>query len=109
MGTRWPIAAKRPAPFNSSKAAVRLLPDLWRAHFELGMALGHKGDQKSATPGVSQIVMLEIKLDDALRYIASAVDSRGGLHEDNHCVSRGSVVRLDDFIALIWVHGVALR
>jgi Flp pilus assembly protein TadD len=55
------------------ETAVRLQPDGWRAHFELGMALGHKGDQKSATPGVSQIVMLEIKIDDAMRYIASAV------------------------------------
>lgn len=62
---------------------------------------------KEGLSGVPQIDMLEITIDDALRYIASAVDSRGGLHEDNYPVSRGSVVRLDDFSALIWVHGVS--
>ncbi len=62
---------------------------------------------KEGLSGVPQIDMLEITIDDALRYIASAVDSKGGLHEDNYPVSRGSVVRLDDFSALIWVHGVS--
>jgi argonaute-like protein implicated in RNA metabolism and viral defense len=56
--------------------------------------------------GVSQIEMLEIVIDDTLRYVASAVDAHGGLHEDNYPVRRGSVVRLDDFTALVWVHGV---
>jgi hypothetical protein len=61
---------------------------------------------KEGLSGVSQVEMLEIVIDDALRYIASSVDSRGILHEDNYPVSRGSVVRIDDFTALIWVHGV---
>ena len=61
---------------------------------------------KEGLSGVSQIDMLEITIDEALRYIASTVDNSGGLHEDNYPVSRGSVVRLDDFTALIWVHGV---
>jgi hypothetical protein len=56
--------------------------------------------------GVSQIEMLEIVIDDTLRYIASSVDAQGGLREDNYPVSRGSVVRLDDYAALVWVHGV---
>jgi argonaute-like protein implicated in RNA metabolism and viral defense len=56
--------------------------------------------------GESQIEMLEIVIDDTLRYVASAVDAQGRLHEDNYPVRRGSVVRLDDFTALIWVHGV---
>ena len=29
--------------------AVRLQPDLWRAHFELGMALGRSGNPTAAT------------------------------------------------------------
>lgn len=62
---------------------------------------------KEGLSGVKQIDMLEITIDKALRYIASAVDSRGGLREDNYPVSRGSVVRLDDFTALVWVHGVS--
>jgi hypothetical protein len=56
--------------------------------------------------GVSQIEMLEILIDDKLRYVASAVDARGRLHEDNYPVRRGTVIRLDDFTALVWVHGV---
>jgi len=61
---------------------------------------------KEGLSGVSQIDLLEITIDESLRYIASTVDDRGGLHEDNFPVTRGSVVRLDDFSALIWVHGV---
>jgi hypothetical protein len=61
---------------------------------------------KEGLSGVSQIDMLEITIDEALRYIASSVDAQGGVHEDNYPVSRGSVIRLDDFTALIWVHGV---
>jgi hypothetical protein len=56
--------------------------------------------------GVPQIEMLEVVVDDTLRYIASNVDAKGNLHEDNYPVRRGSVVRLDDFTALLWVHGV---
>jgi len=61
---------------------------------------------KEGLSGVSQVEMLEIVIDDTLRYIASSVDSRGILHEDNYPVSRGTVVRIDDFSALVWVHGV---
>jgi hypothetical protein len=61
---------------------------------------------KEGLSGVSEIDMLEITIDEALRYIASSVDAQGGVHEDNYPVSRGSVVRLDDYTALIWVHGV---
>jgi hypothetical protein len=60
---------------------------------------------KEGLSGVSDIEMLEITIDEGLRYIASTVDSQG-LHEDNYPVSRGSVVRLDDSTALVWVHGV---
>jgi hypothetical protein len=61
---------------------------------------------KEGLSGVAQIEMLEMLIDDSLRYTASSVDSRGILHEDNYPVSRGSVVRIDDFTALVWVHGV---
>ncbi len=61
---------------------------------------------KEGLSGVAEIEMLEIVIDDSLRYVASSVDSRGMLHEDNYPVSRGTVVRVDDFTALVWVHGV---
>ncbi len=56
--------------------------------------------------GVPRVEMLEVVVDDTLRYIASNVDAKGNLHEDNYPVRRGSVVRLDDYSALMWVHGV---
>jgi hypothetical protein len=56
--------------------------------------------------GVAQIDMLEIVVDESMRYVASAVDSYGKLHEDNYPVRRGTTVILDDFTALLWVHGV---
>ena len=61
---------------------------------------------KEGLSGVAEIEMLEIVIDDSLRYVASSVDSQGMLHEDNYPVSRGTVVRVDDFSALVWVHGV---
>jgi len=61
---------------------------------------------KEGLSGVADIEMLEVVIDDTLRYIASNVDGKGNLHEDNYPVRRGSVVRLDDFSALLWVHGV---
>lgn len=61
---------------------------------------------KEGLSGVAEIEMLEIVIDESLRYVASSVDSRGMLHEDNYPVSRGTVVRVDDFSALVWVHGV---
>lgn len=56
--------------------------------------------------GVPQIEMLEVVIDDLLRYVASQVDASGRLREDNYPVRRGTVIRLDDFTALLWVHGV---
>ena len=54
--------------------------------------------------GVERIDMLEIQTEHALRYVAS--NSRNGqINEDNYPVRRGTVVQLDDYSALLWVHG----
>lgn len=108
-------------PFLSRDDARRVGEQIRELFFESRSELPHrvvihkrtrftKDEQfglKEGLSGVAQIDMLEITVDDALRYIASTVDDRGGLHEDNYPVSRGSVVRLDDYSALIWVHGVS--
>jgi hypothetical protein len=52
--------------------------------------------------GVKHIDMLEIQIDNALRYVASAP---GGNGDDNYPVRRGTAMKLDDFTALLWVHG----
>ena len=54
--------------------------------------------------GVESIDMVEIQTDHALRYVASVMRN-GKPDEDNYPVRRGTVLKLDDFTALLWVHG----
>lgn len=54
--------------------------------------------------GVAEVDLLEITIEKAMRYVASAA---GGTRSDNYPVERGSAVRLDRHSALLWVHGVA--
>jgi len=55
--------------------------------------------------GVAAIDMLEIQEDHALRYVASMPRRDGTIDEDNYPVRRGTVMKLDDFTSLMWVHG----
>ena len=57
--------------------------------------------------GVEQLEMLEIQMDRALRYVASVQRPNGTFDEDNYPVRRGTLMRLDDFTALLWVHGAS--
>ena len=61
--------------------------------------------------GVECLEMVEIQIDHALRYVASARRPNGTFDEDNYPVRRGTVMKLDDFTALLWTHGAtsALR
>ena len=54
---------------------------------------------------VEQVDMLEIQTDNALRYVASQTKRDGTIDEDNYPVRRGTAVQLDDYTALLWVHG----
>ncbi len=55
--------------------------------------------------GVKHIDMLEIQIDNALRYVASVPKANGSFDDDNYPVRRGTAMKLDDFTALVWVHG----
>ena len=55
--------------------------------------------------GVKHIDMLEIQIDNALRYVASVPTSDGKFDDDNYPVRRGTAMKLDDYTALVWVHG----
>ena len=57
--------------------------------------------------GVAEIDLLEIYIDHALRYVASEYKN-GKFDEDNYPVRRGTTVKIDDYIALIWIHGVTV-
>jgi len=55
--------------------------------------------------GISNIDMVEINVDDALRYVASVTETQGTLKQDTYPVRRGTVIKMDDFTALLWIHG----
>jgi hypothetical protein len=57
--------------------------------------------------GVDDIEMMEIFVDDSLRYLASSVNSKGELAVDGYPVKRGTAVKLDAHSALLWVHGAS--
>lgn len=54
---------------------------------------------------IGAIDMLEIQEDHALRYVASMQRHDGTFDDDNYPVRRGTVMKLDNFTALLWVHG----
>jgi hypothetical protein len=57
--------------------------------------------------GVDEIDMIEINVDDALRYVSSVLKQNGSFDEDNFPVRRGTVVKVEDYSALLWIHGAA--
>ena len=55
--------------------------------------------------GIPNIDMLEINIDDAMRYVASVADRHRQLKQDTYPVRRGTVIKTSDFTALLWIHG----
>jgi hypothetical protein len=55
--------------------------------------------------GITEIDMLEITIDTALRYVASCVSPEGKIEEDAFPIKRGTVIPLEPQKAVIWVHG----
>lgn len=55
--------------------------------------------------GVKNIDMLEIQIDNAMRYVASVPKFDGSFDDDNYPVRRGTAMVLDQYSALLWVHG----
>lgn len=108
-----------PNPFMSEDDAQRLGETIRHLFFESRIRLPRRVVIHKRTPflkrekiglfnglsGVEHIEMLEIQIDDALRYVASAQRSSGEFYEDNYPVRRGSTIKLDEHTALAWVHG----
>jgi hypothetical protein len=56
--------------------------------------------------GVVHVDMIEINIDDALRYFASRYDfTQKSFSIDMFPVKRGTVIPIDDYSALLWAHG----
>ena len=104
-------------PFMSRDDARRVGESIRELFYEARMKLPRRVVLHKRTPflkdereglldglgGVESIDMLEIQFDRALRYVAG----RDGRSEDLYPVRRGTVVKLDDLTALLWVHGAA--
>ena len=110
---------RRGNPFMSKDDARRTGETIRQLFFDARMKLPRRVVLHKRTPflkdereglldglgGVAAIDMLEIQEDHALRYVASMTRQDGTIDEDNYPVRRGTVIKLDDFTALLWVHG----
>ena len=57
--------------------------------------------------GVDCVELLQIYVDDTLRYLASRPNRQGGFEIDNFPIRRGTTIAVDDHTALLWVHGAS--
>ncbi len=110
---------RRGNPFMSKDDARRTGETIRQLFFDARMVLPRRVVLHKRTPfladereglldglgGVEAIDMLEVQQDHALRYVASMRRRDGTIDEDNYPVRRGTVMKLDKFTALLWVHG----
>lgn len=57
--------------------------------------------------GVACLELLQIFVDDTLRYVASKPTSDGGFDIHGYPIRRGTTIIVDDHTALLWVHGAS--
>ena len=81
------------------------LPERVVFHKQTGFTMAEREGLRAGLDGVRHLDMLEIQFDHALRYMASVQRRDGTIDEDNFPVRRGTVMKIDDFTALLWVHG----
>ena len=85
--------------------ARKTLPNRVVLHKRTPFTKAEREGLRDGLSGVEHLDMLEIQIDHALRYVASVHRPDGTPDEDNYPVRRGTTVRLDDYSALLWVHG----
>ena len=81
------------------------LPDRVVLHKRTPFTKDEREGLADGLSGVRCVEMLEVQIDNALRYVASVTGRDGNIDEDNFPVRRGTAMKLDDFTALVWVHG----
>jgi len=110
---------RRGNPFMSKDDARRIGETIRELFYDARMKLPSRVVLHKRTPflkdereglidglsGVNQVDMLEINIDRAIRYVASQTRRDGTVDEDNYPVRRGTVVQLDPYTSLLWVHG----
>lgn len=112
---------RRKNPFMSFDDARRLGEGIRELFFEANLRLPNRVVIHKQTPflkeereglqagleGVNCIELLQIHIDDTLRYLASRVNRSGSLEIDGYPIHRGTTVVVDDSTALLWVHGAS--
>jgi hypothetical protein len=107
-------------PFLSLEDARRVGNDIRQLFFDAMLKLPERVVIHKRTPfsrdereglvqglaGITAIDMIEIGIEDNIRYIASKFGSQGELLEDSYPIRRGTTVLLDKTTALLWGHGV---
>ena len=81
------------------------LPERVVLHKQTGFTRIEREGLRDGLTGVKCIDMLEIQFDHALRYMSSVQKHDGKIDEDSFPVRRGTAMKLDDYSALLWVHG----
>jgi hypothetical protein len=81
------------------------LPDRVVLHKRTHFTKDEREGLADGLSGVKYVDMLEVQIDNALRYVASVPRGDGTFGEDGYPVRRGTAMKLDDFSALVWVHG----
>ena len=109
---------RRGNPFLSYNDARRMCDNIRQLFFESTMSLPKRVVFHKRTPfiedekkgildglaGIDNIEMIEIKVENAMRYVSSKIID-GHFIGDNYPIKRGTAVLLEDNKALLWVHG----
>lgn len=112
---------RRKNPFMSFDDARRLGEGIRELFFEANLRLPKRVVIHKQTPflkeereglqagldGVDCVELLQIHIDDTLRYLASKADSGGVIQIDGYPIHRGTTIVVDDATALLWVHGAS--
>jgi len=112
---------RRKNPFMSFDDARRLGEGIRELFFEANLRLPKRAVIHKQTPflkaereglqagleGVDCVELLQIHIDDTLRYVSSKVDKAGRLEIDGYPIRRGTTILVDDATALLWVHGAS--
>lgn len=112
---------RRKNPFMSFDDARRLGEGIRELFFEANLRLPKRVVVHKQTPflkqereglqagleGVGCVELLQIHIDDTLRYVASRANRTGALEIDGYPIHRGTTVVVDDATALLWVHGAS--
>ncbi|CAG4893057.1 hypothetical protein R54767_01455 [Paraburkholderia gardini] len=88
-------------------AAHLRLPERVVIHKQTPFLREERSGLQAGLEGVACVELLQIFVDDTLRYVASHPTSDGKFEIDNYPIRRGTTVVIDDHTALLWVHGAS--